>query len=121
MVYWPSANELVCMIFWLWWGATNTSDQESTWGCVPLNKSTTYHRSVEFFSKMCVWGGGGGYGKAEKKRLFLLGKKTKLFLKVLKKICLLGCTSSGTVSYQIPLLNTTFNTHPGPTLLCHFA
>ena len=30
-------------------GATKTSGWESTWGLVPLNKSTTYHRSVDYF------------------------------------------------------------------------
>ena len=68
---------------------------------MPLNKSTTYHQSVQFFVHFF-----------SKKIAFLLGKKNKFFFKknftqfYLKSTqfyhILLSFTSSGTQFYQIP-------------------
>ena len=68
---------------------------------MPLNKSTTYHQSVQFFVHFF-----------SKKNVFLLSKKKKIFKKkiftqfYLKSTqfyhILLSFTSSGTQFYQIP-------------------
>ena len=49
LLCWPSANELVCMMVWPGWGATNTSGRESIGGLCALKQK--YHLLGGGFSR----------------------------------------------------------------------
>ena len=109
LLCWPSANELVCMMVWLGWGATNTSGRGSTRGPCALKQK--YHLPSSTLFKTAMVGGiklnrnelnsGNKNLKTFFPAFFLLNFTS--FLLSCTKI-LLSFTSSGTKFYQIPLL-----------------
>ena len=48
LLCWPGANSLVCMMLWPWWVPLTQVARDRPGGLVPLNKCTTYHRSVDY-------------------------------------------------------------------------